>query len=377
MFRQYLFVFSTLFLSIHCVAANNDWEQAKHQLRTSVEFVHNSNLYFQPAPAVADEKAAAMLQYNWLGLFEGYGLALPVSIKSGRYADESVLNSTDYQLSPALKLFLSDAADLTVQSHWQRELLLAGSGKAEFLDVSQKSLTDEQKLLQLSLQLGRAPDKQNLKLSVGRMLNEQHSQTQQLTAQQANFLKTDYGHRLNENTSLLLNAEMRREQQDQTPSELQQLGAGWSSRVGGSQQFQLIAGRFWRNTAQQQSSGSYWQVQNLSKLSQQWQLELLTSRNSVLSYATDSVSQLDTRHSASLAYQWNDAHQISLILARNLAKLDQQQLQRRRLELAFDWHWQLSTSWQQQLKLQRAKIEQRPEADKVATEVFWQVSRLW
>lgn len=381
MFRCYLFVFSTLFLSFHSSAATSDWERAKHELRTSVQFVHNSNLYFQQSAQVADQKAAASLHYDWLGLFEGYAVALPASVTSGRYADHSVLNSTDHRLAPALKFFLSDAIDFTVQTQWQRELFRAGFGQAEFLEPAQQSLTDEHKLLQFSLQLGQAPDKQQLTLSAGRDLRQQQIgqqlQSSLFTAQQGNFVSANYGHQLNENTSLLVQAELRREQQGVVPSELYQLGVGWSNRYAGSQQFQLIAGQFRRDTAEQTLSGSYWQANNLWQITRQWQLTLSTSRKSVLSYATSSISQLETRAEASLGYQWNDIHQTALTTSHSKVKLDEQLIQKKRFELTFSWQWQLGNNWQQQLQLQGARLQQQAELDRTATELFWQVSRLW
>jgi hypothetical protein len=377
MFRQYLFVFSTYFLLCSGAVAASEWDQAKHNIRTSLEVVHNSNLYNQADIKSNDQSAAAVLQYDWLGLFEGYGLALPATIKSRHYLEYSALNASDYQFAPALKMFLSDAIDLTLHTQWQRELLLAGSGNAEFLPAELQSLTAEQKLFQLSLQLGREPDKQNLVLHLGRDLNDHESQGQMITELEADFIKADYGHRLNENTSLLLHAEARREHQWQTASELQQLGAGWSSHWGGSQLFRLVLGQFWRDTETENSSGSFWQAENLWQLSQQWQLQFISHRNSVLSYATDSVSQLDTLYSAKLGYLWTDAHSFALIAGRRLSAFEQQQLQRRRLELALDWQWQLSSAWQQQLRLQRSTQRDNGAAQKVRTEVFWQVSWLW
>ena len=377
MFRQYLFVFSAYFLLCGSEVTAGEWDEAKHNIRTSLEVVHNSNLYNQADIKTTDQSAAAVLQYDWLGLFEGYGLALPATIKSRHYHEYASLNATDYQFAPALKMFLSDTVDVTLNTRLQRELLLAGSGNAEFLPAEQQSLTAEQKLLQLSLQLGREPDKQNLQVHLGRDLNDQESQGQLITELEADFIKADYGHRVNENTLLLLSAQARREHQWQAASELQQLGAGWSSRWGGSQLFRLVLGQFWRDTGAVNSSGSFWQAENLWQLSEQWQLQLLSSRNSVLSYATDSVSQLDTLYNANLGYLWSDAHSFALTAGQRLSALDQQQLQRRRLELALDWQWQLSSAWQQQLMLQRSAQRDNGAAKKVRTEVLWQVSWLW
>lgn len=377
MFRQYLFVFSMFFLMCGSKVAASEWDQAKHDIRTSFAVVHNSNLYNQADGPLTDQSTTAAIQYNWLGLFEGYGVALPATVKSSHFLEYSALNATDYQVAPALKVFLADAADVTIQTNLQRELLVAGSGNAEFLSPEQQSLIAEQKLLQLSVQLGLEPDKQNLALHLGRELNDQHSQGQVLNALEANFIKADYGHRLNENTRLLLSSELRHEQQWQTKSDLQQIGAGWSSRWGGSQLIKFVVGQFWRDTATERSNGSFWHAENLWQLSQQWQLQLQSSRNSVLSYANDSVSQLDTLYGATLGFQWNDAHRFALITGRRLSVLDQQLLERRRLELALDWQWQLSREWQQQLRLQRASQRDNNAAQKVRTELFWQVSWLW
>jgi hypothetical protein len=386
MFRPYLFAFSALFLGVSSEIAASDWTKAKNEFRTTVGLNHTNNLLMSAEQKESAQHMQVGLQYDWLGLYEGFGVYLPATITSRHYREYSELNDQDYQFSPALKLFLAEAADVTFESQLQRQHLIAGIGSAEFLDPSSEtSVRSEQKRLALALQLGRQPDRQNLAFRLGTERNQLQSQHSLGTSANnllinqldSDFLRLDYGHRVSENTSILANVEMRQEQQRNVESDIQQVGAGFLQQWSGAQQLRIVVGYFQRESAAQENSGSFWQIENAWQLSESWQLLLRSERLSVLSYATDSISQQDTTYQAQLLYAFSDPHVLKLQFGRRTSQLDEQLLHRKRQELTLGWDWQISQDWQSQLSLNHFRRIDNAQTARSRFEIFWQLSWLW
>ncbi|RVU37289.1 hypothetical protein EOE67_10370 [Rheinheimera riviphila] len=392
MFRPYIFALSTLFLGMSSASAATDWTKAQNEFRTAIGVNQTNNFYNTVDTSESAQHLQLGLQYDWLSLYEGFGLYLPAKITSRRYREQSGLNDQDYLIAPELKLFMAEAADLTFESRFQRHQLIAGIGSAEFLDpVTQAAARNQQKRIALALQLGRQPDRQNLALRLGTERNRLQShanasavQDNQLINQlDSDFLQLDYGHRISENTSILANAELRQEQQLQVDSDLQQVGAGFMQQWSGSQQLRVLGGYFQRDSLGVKNSGSFWQVENLWQLSDAWKLLLSSHRLSVLSYATNSVTQLDTTYQAQLNYLFSSSHQLKFALGRRSSRLDAQLLQRKRQEFTFGWDWQLNQHWQSQFSLahfrqqDNADANTNNDAERNRNEIFWQLSWLW
>ncbi len=386
MFRPYIFALSTLFLGVSSELAASDWTKAKNEFRTAIGVNQTNNLYNSADSTESAQYLHLGLQYDWLSLHEGFGVYLPAKITSRHYREYSALNDQDYQVAPALKLFLTEAADITFESQFQRQQLLAGIGSAEFLDPAiQPAVRDDLKRFALALQLGRQPDRQNLALRLGTDRNrlQAHVTTNPLQDNQlinqldSDFLKLDYGHRISENTSILANAEVRKEQQLQVETDLQQVGAGFMQQWSGSQQLRVLVGYFQRDSLGVKNSGSFWQVENLWQLSDAWQLLLSSHRLSVLSYATNSVSQLDTTYQAQLSYVLSEPHLLKVQAGTRNSRLDTQILHRKRLEFTFGWDWQLNQHWQSQLSLAHFAQEDGADSTRNRNEIFWQLSWLW
>lgn len=386
MFRPYIFALSALFLGVSSELAASDWTKAKNEFTTAVGVSQTNNLFNTADTTESAQYLSLGLQYEWLSLYEGFGIYLPAKIISRHYREHSDLNDQDFQMAPQLKLFLAEAVDLTVESQFQRQQLIAGTGNAEFLDpVSQAVARSDQKSFVLAVQFGRQPDRQNLALRMGTARNRLQSdenpafqQAHQLLNQlDSDFLQLDYGHRISENTSILANAEMRREQQLQVETDLQQIGAGFLQQWGGSQHLRVLGGYFQRDSLGVKNSGSFWQVENSWQLSDSWQLLLSSHRLSVLSYATKSVSQLDTTYQAQLGYAFSEPHLFKLLAGRRASRLDEQLLLRKRLEFTFGWDWKLTQQWQSQLSLLHFRQEDSTDATYNRNEISWQLSWLW
>jgi len=386
MFRPYVFAFSTFLLGLGCEASASDWTKTKNDIITAIGIHQTNNLYHVADATESSQHLQLGLQYDWLGLYEGFGIALPAKITSRHYREQTVLNDQDYVFSPALKLFLTEAADVTFETQWQRQQLLAGSGSAEFLDpAEQQAARDDLKRFALALQLGRQPDRQNLALRVGTERHRLQTLISSLPQLQhglineldSDFLQLDYGHRISENTSVLANAHLRKEQQLQIESDLQQIGAGVMQQWSGAQQLRVLAGYFQRDSQGLKNSGSFWQVENLWQLSQAWQLVLSSHRLSVLSYATNSVSQLDTTHQIKLGYVWSEPHVLTLQAGQRNSRLDGDALHRKRFEYSLGWDWQLHQYFASQLFVTRFEQQDNAGPERNRHEIFWQLNWLW
>lgn len=386
MSRPYIFALSALFLGVSSGLAASDWTKATNEFRTAVGVNQTNNLFNTEDTTESAQYLQLGLQYDWLSLYEGFGLFLPLKITSRHYREHSELNDQDYLVAPELKLFLAEAVDLTVESRLQRQQLLAGIGSAEFLDPDiQSAARSEQKRLAVALQLGRQPDRQNLALRLGTERNRLQADTELalptvnplINQLDSDFLRLDYGHRISENTSILANAELRKEQQLQVDTDLQQVGGGFLQQWSGSQQLRVLGGYFQRDTLGLKNSGTFWQVENLWQLSDSWQLLLSSHRLSVLSYATNSISQLDTTYQVQLSYQFRDPHRFSLQAGRRSSVLDEQLLRRKRQEFRLGWDWQLAQHWQSQLSFTHFRQEDTADETRNRHELFWQLSWLW
>lgn len=386
MFRPYIFALSALFLGISSGLAASDWTNAKNEFRTAIGVNQTNNLFNTADTTESAQHLQLGLQYDWLSLYEGFGVYLPAKITSRHYREHSELNDQDYLVAPELKLFLAEAVDLTFESRFQRQQLIAGTGSAEFLDPTfQSAARSDQKRFALALQLGRQPDRQNLALRLGTERSRLRSDVSVavplldplLNQLDSDFLRLDYGHRISENTSILTNAELRKEQQLLIDSDLRQVGGGFLQQWSGSQQLRVLGGYFQRDTLGVKNSGTFWQVENLWQLSDAWQLLLSSNRLSVLSYATNSISQLDTTYQVQLSYVFSDPHRFTLQAGRRSSLLDKQLLERKRLELSFGWDWQLAQDWQSQLSFAQFRQEDTADLTSNRHEIFWQLSWLW
>ena len=172
----------------------------------------------------------------------------------------------------------------------------------------------------------------------------------------------------------------RQEQQNQLSTDLTQYGGGLAVQWTGQQFFRLTGGRFSRSYAADQLAkvtGSYWQLENVWQFDQRWQLQLQSGRNSVLSYATGSVSQLDTRHAASMRWQYDQSHQFSIELSQLTSRLDQDDYHRTRDALGAGWRWQWAQQWQSLVQLSQVRQRQQQQLNRDRVELMAEVSWSW
>lgn len=378
--RSYLIGFIPLFVVTSAQISAADWEQAHHEVSTVAGMQSSNNLFNTAAMHIQDQRLYAGLNWDWLGLFEGFGAQVPLQVQRRQYLDNTTLDATVYQFQPELRLFLTPQTDLSVQATLNKQQFLAGDDAAEFLSPEAGALNETHQGVQTALSFGRSPDTQNLQVKIATEQRRQKVQDQRYSQLDSDMAAINYSHKLNENIALVLDAVRRQEQQNQRPSDLNQYGAGVAVQWTGQQYFRLTGGRFVRSFAGQQlddATGSYWQLNNLWQLDSRWQLELQSGRRSVLSYASQSISQLDTEHLAAMRWQYDQAHQFVAQLSRLVSRLDQSNYSRTRDAISASWQWQWAQQWRSFLEVSQVQQSREQQPDRNRLELTAQVSWAW
>ncbi len=378
--RSYLTGFIPLFIVTSAQISAADWEQAHHEVSTVAGVQSNNNLFNTTAQQIQDQRLYAGLNWDWLGLFEGYGLRWPLQVQRQHYLDQTGLDATLYQLQPELRLFLTPQTDLSLQARLNKQQFLAGDAAAEFLSPDVGALNETQQGLQAALSFGRAPDTQNLQVKVATEQRRQKVRDQLFSQQDSDSAAINYSHKLNENMALVLDVARHQEQQNQRDSDLNQYGAGVAVQWTGQQYFRLTGGRFVRSFAGQSledATGSYWQLNNLWQLDSRWQLELQSGRRSVLSYASQSISQLDTEHLAAMRWQYDQSHQFAAHVSRLVSRLDQSNYRRTRDAISASWQWQWAQQWRSMLQVSQVQQSREQQPDRDRLELTAEVSWAW
>ncbi len=378
--RSYFAGFIPLFLFTSTPGHAADWEKAHHEVTTFLGVLNNNNLFNTAAARQTDQRVDAGLRWDWLGLFEGYGVQVPLQIERHSYRATDDLDASLYQLQPEVRFFLSAQTDLAFKATVQKQQVLAGDAAAEFLSVAEQALTAQQRGAEATLSFGRAPDVQNLQLTLGTDRRQQDVRAQRLSQLDGDFVKALYSHKLNENVALVADLLRRQEQQNGLSTDLNQYGAGIAVQWTGQQFFRLTAGRFSRSYAggvQAENAGTFWQLHNLWQFDARWLLEISSGRSSVLSYASKSVSQLDTEHQASLHWQYDQSHRFSLFASRLTSTLDQTTYRRNRQALGSSWQWQWSRQWQSLVRLSQVQQTQQQQPDRNRLELAGEVRWSW
>ncbi|WP_031568390.1 hypothetical protein [Rheinheimera texasensis] len=378
--RSYLTGFIPLFIVTSAQISAADWEQAHHEVSTVAGVQSSNNLFNTAVQQLQDQHLYAGLNWDWLGLFEGFGVQWPLQVRRRQYLDQTNLNATLYQLQPELRLFLTPQTDLALQATLNKQQFLAGDDAAEFLSPEAGALDETQQGMQAALSFGRAPDTQNLQVKLATEQRRQKVQDHLYSQLDSDLAELNYSHKWNENVALVLDIARRQEQQNQRDSDVNQYGAGIAVQWTGQQYFRLTGGRFVRSFAGQQlddATGSYWQLNNLWQLDSRWQLELQSGRRSVLSYASQSISQLDTEHLAAVRWQYDQSHQFAAQVNRLVSRLDQSNYRRTRDAIGASWQWQWAQQWRSVLQVSQVQQSREQQPDRNRLEVAAEVSWAW
>lgn len=332
---------SSLLMVVSAHVHADNWEHARSQGQATVAVASVDNL-FNSVPKMSSTTSVVAASYDWLGLYEGFGVQTPVSVSQHRYAGFSELNNVQWQAQPAARFFLSDASDLTVFTQLSRHATLAGEEQAEFVEAGRQT-EFRQRAAGVSLQIGHAPELQNFSVQLESAYREQHIDQQSINEHRSKSVHAEYSVRIGENMRVLASSEFRDEEIRQDASKLTEAGVGLSYQWTAAQQFRFVAGAYRRSfeelTAQ---TGQFWQLNNQWDLNDQWQLSFGTSRHSVLSQDNQALSQLQTEHKATIAYRPWQQHQLQLAIAKKTIELEQQAQSRAALQWQSRWLWQVT-----------------------------------
>lgn len=376
---SYLSCYVTLSLLLPLAVSAADWEQSQNQLALASQLHSNSNLFNTSTQQVSARSAELGVHWDWLKLYEGYGVALPLSVSRRSYQSSLAEDVTLYDVAPELRFFLNEMTDVSVSTQASRQQFLRGDEDAEFLADDEPTLQVDSQRAQVGVQIGRAPDIQNLRVSLSRHTQDRQSYRRDLQALDSDSAELRYSHKVNENVAVVLDYALRQEEHNNRATDLNQLGAGVSLAWTGNQQLQLIAGRFNRKFADlsERATGNYWQLQNNWQLNQQWQLQISSGRQSVLSAALTSVSQLDTHHQLQLQWEPWQQHQLTMGFKRLRSALDQGDYLRTRSLIAFGWLWQPAQQWQLTFNAERVVQSREQQADRQRQELNLGIRWLW
>ena len=344
---SYFLGVSTLVSFVSVPAIAQQWEQARSEGHATFSYQAIDNLYLSAAPTLSTHAWHAGVHYDWMDLFEGYALALPVSFERQQFNAESSLNHSDWQVSPAAHLFLDEALELTVRSTLAERSALPGAEANGFYQAEQRLVTRRDRNFELELQIGRAPERHHLQILAGQDHQRQSAENMPQLQIESRKAGLEYALRWNEQSQLLASYQVQWQQRNDVKSDLQEFGFGVASRWGQRQTFKLLAGLSRRDQqGANDQQGHFWHLTNETELSDDWRFDLTSSRHSVISSSASALTQLQTAYAAGVRYRLTDDHQLSVAYQNTLMTLEGQQQQRRFQNWQLAWDWRYSTQWQ-------------------------------
>lgn len=341
---SYFRILSPLLVVFSAQSLADNWEQARNEGHASVAIQSIDNL-FNSDQKTSATKASIGASYDWLGLYEGFGIHTPFSFKQHNYSGQPTLDYQQWQVEPAARLFLSSSADVTVYGSWSRDEFLAGEEQAEFFDDGQQVQWRSRKV-GATLQLGHAPETQNLSLDIAAIRVGQWVNNLQINQHSSNKALVEYSLRFSENARALVSGEFRDEEIRTSHSKLVEVGLGVLYRWTSNQQLKFVAGASRRDIpSSDEQTGQFWQFDNQWQLSQQWAVNLGSSRHSVLAQQNQAISQLNTQHRFLLGYQPWQQHQLQFGVTHSTLELEQSQRRRQTLQWQAAWRWSITEDW--------------------------------
>lgn len=327
-----------LVLIVPAKLSATQWHQSKNDLSVSLATQFSDNLYYQDSNPESSLSSALEMDYDRVALFEGFAIQVPFQLRKKTYFSESSLNHFYYKFTPALNIFLSEQSDLTFKANAQQAQKIKGEKNAEFLPEIADYVEEKDHSAALNLRLGRAPEKQYLNLEIATNHYQQEFEGLALSKTDSNIVSARYGHKISEDSYALADGTYKDEKRNDLTSSLVELGFGLYTRLGGSNQFNIVVGYFERS-GDASSDGYYWMLSDKWRLSEDVELSLLSEQHSEISLSQQSLTQLTTENDISLRYQLNSEHYLNLSLSQINQNFDQSNDYHKRLVAAFDWQW--------------------------------------
>jgi hypothetical protein len=337
------------------VQANVVWDKEINEFKTSFSIEHTNNLYNQTSNQVSDSAGRLSANYKLLKLFEGFGVSLPISLSQKSYLEQSQLNAVSYSVAPNIHFFLTEQTSADLIFNKSKNETLSGQEGAEFVETTASLITLNNDLAKVDLNIGRDHKSQFLNISLSINQSEQGSNGLRLSQNETRAVSATYGHQITEDTHLLANVKLNQGKRSDKQTDLQELGAGFKTQVGGSHKLNFIAGIFKRN-GDSSSEGHYWVVTDNWIISEQNQIDISTSQDSKISFANDTLTQLNTDYQLNWLHQLSKTHLLSLVLQKQKKEFEQTFREYNKDLVSLSWSWRVITGMQLKSNLQFHKI---------------------
>ncbi|NRA60501.1 MAG: hypothetical protein HRU25_06250 [Psychrobium sp.] len=319
------------------VHADSAWDKDIKELTTSLALEQHSNIYNKSSNGVNASVRRLSVTNNLVSLYEGTALALPFYVEKLTYSNNKNLDNVSFTAKPALRLFLTPNIHFTTSLSYSQKSLLAGSDGAEFFSQQKQPLVAKQLNGLVALNIGQAPQRQFLTLSLNKTSSTIENALISSKNQSTKFDST-YGFAVSEDTYLQFNAGYAKQFKNNNDSQLGEIGAGFMTRFSGTHSVNVIIGAFQRED-RINDSGLYWVMSDEWALSNDIQLRFQTSQRSVLGSSFKNTSQLTTRHQIQCRYKIDGNHHVALTISNQQSRVASSKY--RQQNVGINWQWKI------------------------------------
>jgi len=314
----------------------SSWDKDIIEFTTSLALDNNSNVYNRMVEPIDSSVYQLAIVSNNITLFEGYGVALPFSIKQYQYSVDENLDHTAYLLSPAMQIFWSPETTFILSSSVSKSQLFSGNIGAEFFNEQRQPLKKQNRNINASLNIGQAPQQEFLRISVSYNDNETASEILKSRNDSKTF-SAQYGYRISEDSYLQFSGNYAWQQANHRVTRLAESGLGFITGVGGTHELNVIVGAYQR--VDQQQRGVFWTISDSWQVSERTKVNISTFQRSILSNSVNDISQLTTSYRLITSYQLSESHQLSLSVNQQRSKIQTTNQANKNQGASLVWRW--------------------------------------
>ena len=335
-----LFLCSSWLLMMSSIAHASTWDKDINQFATSLTLDHHSNIYNNTDKEVGSSVYQFAIVNNSVSLFEGYGIALPFSMRRSSYSKDSDLDNTSFEFKPSVQFFMSPSSTLKFRSEVSKNQIFGGNIGAEFADKLLSPLNNKRRFVGMSLDVGQAPANEFLTVHVNYSDSELRN-SQSSSRHSTKQIGSQYGFRISEDSYFQLSGNYQWQQSNGRLTRLAEAGIGAITGLGGSNELNLIAGGYQR--IENGQKGLFWTLSNSWTASEQLSFKLKTSQRSTLNNSASGASQLTTIYQLDSIFTFSDSHQLSLKLhhqKNNIKEIRDKALNKSIIAV---WQWEVAS----------------------------------
>lgn len=322
------------------IAHASIWDKDINQFATSLTLDHHSNIYNHTDKEVGSSVSQFAIVNNSVSLFEGYGIALPFSMRRFSYSKDSDLDNTSFEFKPSVQLFMSPSSTLKFRAEVSRNQIFSGNIGAEFSDELLMPLDRKRRFFGMSLDVGQAPTNEFLTVHVN-YSDSELTNSQFSSRKSTKKIGSQYGFRITEDSYFQLSGNYQWQQSNDGLTRLAEAGIGGITGLGGSNELNVITGAYHR--IENGQKGLFWTLSNSWLATEQLSFKLKTSQHSTLNNSAGGISQLTTIYQLDSIFKFSDSHQLSLKLhhqKNNIKEIRDKVLNK---SIIVAWQWEVAS----------------------------------